>query len=329
MFCSDVGTAIVLKKLIQKSGDERSARLAFLIWLYFPLGIIISSVWGQLDPISLFLTLIAIYYLLTAKWLPSAISLGLATYLKTLPVVFLPVLLLQLPARTNRLKYSLVSLIVPAVGTLLPAWALNWGFRGLYNNTSFQVAIPTTGEMSLLGQVHVVPSLLAIVNPVTGIIWIPVMLATYLYIWKRNVQLVPALLLAILAFSISRPFLPEQWSLYPLAFLLLLIPEVNLEHFMGLTVAATGFVLVSNPLLVRFFTPIYAEAYNWDIYINNQSPYVLLRSSLLVIMALLYFIESTMIITGRRSAIYRVAAAVFSHSLLQNRKLLSWQASAT
>ena len=319
---ADIGAAVVLAKIILLSGDARSARTALLVWLYFPLGIIISSMWGQLDPISLFLSLLAIYFFLASKWLPSAAMLGLAIYLKTLPVVFLPVFLMQTRTRNIRLNYSLISLGIPIAGTLVPAQIFNWGYQGVYNNVSFQVAIPSSGAMSALGLVYLAPPVPSIVHYLIGSIWIPVLLATYFYIWKKNMPLVHALLITILAFSMSRPFLTEQWSLYPLAFLLLVQTRENLGHFLGLATSATAFLVVNNTLLVRFFTPISAGAFNWGIFVNDQSSYVVLRD-LVISLALLYFTESYLVIRGRESFVYRAIISVKPAWLLPKRRISS------
>ena len=317
MVLSDVGVAVMLAKILFRWGDAGSARNAFLIWLYFPLGIVISSVWGQLDSFALFLSLLAIYYFLSSKWLYSALTLGLAIYLKTLPVVFLPVFLIQYSlSRRNKLNYSLISLAIPVVGTFVPALALNWGFRGMYNNVSFQVSIPSAGAMSLLGQIHLFPSVLTAVHAFTGSIWVPVMMVVYVYAWKRNLSLVQGLLIAILAFSISRPFLPEQWSIYPLALLLLTVTADRLEHFVGLGVAAIGFLASNNTLLVRFLSPVSVEAFNWDEFINSHTPYLDIRVAATIITSLLYFTESLLIITGRESMVYRALGKfTLSHAL--------------
>lgn len=307
MVLADVGAALVLAKIILLSGNPKSARTAFLVWIYFPLGIIISSLWGQLDPISLFLTLLAVYYFIGSKWLTSAAMLGLSIYLKTLPLVFLPVFLMQARASKNiRLSYSLISLAIPVFGTLVPVLWFNWGFQGIYNNSSFQVAIPWDGALSALNIVYLLLNLPSFAHYVIGAIWIPVLLAAYVYVWKRGLPLVQGLLIAILVFSISRPFLPEQWSLYPLAFLLLVQTGENVGHFLGLAVSATAFTIANNTLLVRFFTPISVSAFNWDFFINNQSAYVDLRIAIMSLLALLYFAESFLVVTGRESIIHRV-----------------------
>lgn len=325
MVFADVGAAAVLAKIILLSGDAGSARRAFLIWVYFPFGIIISSVWGQLDPMALVLSLLAIYYALTNKWMSSAVTLGLSIYLKTLPLVFLPVFLMQ--ARTLkkvRVGYSLVALGIPVLGTLVPALVFNWGFQGMYNNFSFQVAIPWDGASSALGIIFLVLKLPSLAHYVIGALWIPILGATYAYIWKRNLELVQGLFLAVLVFGISRPFLPEQWSLYPLAFLLLFGMRENMRHFIGMAVASTGVLVVNNTLLIRFFSPISVDAFNWDIFTNNLSAYVGLRIAALSILALLYFTESLLAIMGRESLVYRlIVSARLSRSFREQRVSLT------
>jgi hypothetical protein len=320
MVWADVGAAVVLTKIILLSGDARSARTALLLWLYFPLGIIISSMWGQLDPISLFLSLLAIYFFLVSKWLPSAAMLGVAIYLKTLPIVFLPVFLMHSRTRNIGLGYSLISLIIPVAGTLVPALAFNWGYDAMYNNLAFQVAIPSAGAMSVLSLAYFALPLSSLALYVTGSIWIPVLLATYVYVWKRGLPLFHSLLIAILAFSISRPFLPEQWSLYSLALLLLIQTRENMGHFLGLASSSTAFLAFNNGLLVRFFTPVSVSAFNWDIFVS-PSPYVALWVAFRSLLALLYFTESFLVVLGRESVVHRAFLSLRPTWSLQKRRI--------
>jgi hypothetical protein len=320
MVWADVGAAVVLAKIILLSGDARSARIALLVWLYFPLGIIISSMWGQLDPIALFLTLLTVYFFLVSKWLPSAAMLGLAIYLKTLPIVFLPVFLMQSQTRNVKLGYSLISLVIPIAGTLVPAMAFNWGYSAMYNNLSFQVAIPSTGAMSALSLVYLALPLSSRALYVTGSIWIPALLATYVYAWKKRLPLFQGLLIAIVAFSISRPFLPEQWSLYPLALLLLVQTRENMGHFLGLAVSSTAFLAVNNGLLVKFFTPVSASAFSWNILID-PSPYVPLWVAFRSLLALLYLTESLLVVLGRESVVNRAIVSLKPAWSMQRRRI--------
>jgi hypothetical protein len=306
MVLADIGAALVLSKIILLSGDAKSARTAFLVWIYFPLGIMISSMWGQLDPISLFLTLLAVYYFIGSKWLISAVILGLSIYLKTLPLVFLPVFLMNSRFSLRiRLNFSLIALAIPVLGTIFPALLFNWGFQGMYNNFSFQVAIPFNGSLSAINLVYLALALPSLAHYIIGAIWIPVLLVTYVYLWKQEFRLVQGLLITVLVFSISRPFLPEQWSLYPLAFLLLIQTRQNVERFLGLAISATAFLVANNTLLVSFFSPVSTSAFNWEIFVNTQPGYGVLRIVVMSLLALLYFAEAFLVVAGRESIIHR------------------------
>lgn len=313
MVFADIGIAIVLAKIILFSGDVRLARTGLLVWVYFPLGIIISSVWGQLDPISLFLTLVAVYYFLSSKWLASASMLGLSIYLKALPIVFLPIFMIQSGvSRRKRVGHLLVALTIPLAGTVIPAIAFNWNLQGIYRYFVFQTALPGTGEMSVLGAFYSIPALWQFAQYFTPFLWIPVLLGAYTYVRRTSFGLLPGLLIAILAFTISRPFLSEQYTIYPLAFLLLMRNRENTGHFVGLATASTAFLVANNTLLVTFFSPLFPWAFNWNefpwtIFTINQPPQEAIRATVMSLSAVLYFAESLLVILRRESFVYRAA----------------------
>ncbi len=303
---SDVAVAIVLFRIITISKSPDLGRTGLLIWLYFPFGILVSSVWGALDPIALLLTLLAVYYFVTSKQVASASLLGLAIFLKPIPLVALPVLLMQLGTGLNRkLRYAVISLVIPAVGTLAPVLLLNWGFVGIFRNFSFQVAIPSYGALSILRVLSLLPSIPGAVHFLIGVFWIPALLIAYVYILQRKLPLLQGLMVVFSVFSISRPFLSEQWAIYPLALLLTMLSKPSLQHFIGLATSATGFLIANNTLLVSFLSPLSVVFYNWNVYVDNLSPYVLARTVALSIFASLYFAETLLTLLGKRSLVYK------------------------
>ncbi len=307
---ADVATAIVLFKMVRISNNPGLGRTVLLIWLYFPFAILVSSVWGALDPIALLLTLLAAYYFITSRRAASASLLGLAIFLKTLPIVALPVLLMQPGTSLNRkLSHGAISLGIPVVGTLTPTVLSNWGFAGLYQNFSFQAAIPSYGDSSILRVLAHLPRIPGAVHFLTGVIWIPILVVAYSYIQRRGLPVLEGLLVAFVVFSISRPFLPEQWAIYPLALLLTMINKTNLQHFLGLAISATAFLIASNTLLVPFLSPISVDFYVWNFYIDNLSPYVAARLVVLWILASLYFVEALLTLFGKRSIVYKALVA--------------------
>ena len=310
MVLSDLGAAVLLARIILLSKSPASARIGFLIWLYFPLGILVSSVWGALDPPSLFLTLLAIYYFFSSRRTSSAVALGLAIFLKTIPVIALPVFLLKLaPGSRQRLGYAGVSLAIPALGTVTPIFLLDWGFRGIVQNFSYQVDNTGSGAFGVIGSLFQFYQLHGIAHTITGLLWIPATILSYLYIYKRNLSLTQSLLIAFLAFSVTRVFLPEQWTLYPAALLITMIDQKQMTHFLGLTLTATIFLVINNTWLIPFLTPISVSFYYYSPF-GNAFPYSLATNAALLALSCLYLVEALMTISGRESVVYRALIKV-------------------
>jgi hypothetical protein len=308
MVISDLAVGLFLARIARHSLGDEPARRIFKIWMLFPYAIIVSSVWGALDPIALFLVLACVFYFQKGRMIASGIMLGLAIYLKTLPVIALPVLLMQPRSGLREgLQLSSLSLLIPFLGTVVPAVGLGWGFNGLSNNLSYQVVIPAYGALSAFGPLGLLP-IPSWGRSVTGLIWLPALLLAYFYVDKRRFGLIEGLMTAFLVFSVSRPFLPEQWAIYPLAFLLL--SRSSIGNFVGL--AITGFLglVANNTLLVRFFSPISLAAFNWEYAINNLSPFALPRIIIIFVSAGFYLLESALTWSGRPSLVFEALSFV-------------------
>jgi hypothetical protein len=308
MVLSDLAAGLFLARIALRSLGGESARRIFMIWMLFPYAIIVSSVWGALDPIALFLILASVYYFQQGRMIASGITLGLAIYLKTLPVIALPVLLMQ-PRSGIRdgLQLSSLSLLIPFLGTIVPAVGLGWGFTGLFNNLSYQVAIPAYGALSAFGPLGLLP-IPSWGRSVTGLIWLPALLLAYYYIEKRRFGLIEGLMTAFLVFSVSRPFLPEQWAIYPLAFLLL--TRNSIGNFVGLAIAGFSGLVANNTLLVKFFSPVSVAAFNWEFNINNLSAFAYPRTVIIFLLAGVFLLESALTLTGRPSLVFQTLSSV-------------------
>jgi hypothetical protein len=308
MVLSDLAAGLVLAKIALHSLGGESARRIFKIWMLFPYAIIVSSVWGALDPIALFLILVSVYYFQQGRMIASGIMLGLAIYLKTLPVIALPVLLMQPKSGLREgLQLSTLSLLIPFLGTIVPAVGLGWGFNGLFNNLSYQVVIPAYGALSAFGPLGVLP-VPSWGKSVTGLIWLPSLLVAYFYIEKRRFGLIEGLMTAFLVFSISRPFLPEQWAIYPLAFLLL--SRNSIGNFVGLAIAGFSGLVANNTLLVKFFSPVSVAAFNWEFNVNNLSAFAYPRAMIIFLLAGVFLLESALTLTGRPSLVFQTLSSV-------------------
>ncbi len=312
MVFSDIGCALVLARIVSSSKAATTARSVFLIWTYFPLAIITSSLWGALDPIVVFLTLLTVYYFSTSRFLLSAAVLGVAIFVKTIPVICLPLILMQDEiTMEKRVRYSCVALGIPAVGTLSPFVLLHWDTMEIIRNFSFQINGPNFEGISPLGGYFIAPFLPTALVTLAWTLWIPALFATYLYTFTRKPSLLQSLLVVFLVFIVARPFVSEQWALYPLAILLAMATKLNLQHFVGLSVSATGFLVSNNTLLLPFFSPLsFAFAFYPSV------PARLVPMSLFI---LLFFVETLLTLSGRTSILYSLLDKIVSKLMVKNR----------
>lgn len=110
MLLADVGTAIVLYKIIKRFSKKGFAEKAVLLFYLNPVSIWISSGWGQYDAIPAFFTILSFYLLLGDRIVPSAISLLFATLFKVYPAAFIlpaSVYLFKTEKRKELLTYPL------------------------------------------------------------------------------------------------------------------------------------------------------------------------------------------------------------------------------
>jgi hypothetical protein len=311
MVFSDIGCAIVLARIVGLSRAAPTVRSVFLIWTYFPLAIISSSLWGALDPIVLFLTLLTIYCFSTSRFIFSAAVLGVAIFVKTIPIIGLPLILMQAQMKIGkRVGYSCVALGIPAVGTLAPFILLKWDTMEIIRNFSFQVDGPSYGGISPLGGYLLAPFLPIGLRALAAIVWVPALVAAYLYAYFRKPPLLQGLLVIFLVFILARIFVSEQWALYPLAILLAMSSKLDPHHFTGLSVAATGFLVANNTLLLPFFSPI---SFAFAFY-----PAVPARLVPMSLFTLLFLLEALLTLSGRQSIVYKFLVKVSSKLTAQN-----------
>ncbi|MHA1834572.1 MAG: hypothetical protein ACTSV7_11360 [Candidatus Baldrarchaeia archaeon] len=119
---SDLFIAYILFLIMKKSGKERYAfPVALLYWLN-PLTILVSSVWGMFDSVSVVFALLGVYHFSNGRYLLSAFELGVGFGVKLHPIVLLPLFLLLLwrEGRIRMVKFLSV-FSVPAALSVLPS----------------------------------------------------------------------------------------------------------------------------------------------------------------------------------------------------------------
>lgn len=117
---ADLGTAILIYKYLSK---QKIKRLFVVFWtglfVLNPISVIISAAHGQLDSISSFLVVLAIYYL-TKYPILSFLSLGLSIAVKPNPLVLVPLFLfVQTTSFKKQVQYLLI-LLAPVIISMLP-----------------------------------------------------------------------------------------------------------------------------------------------------------------------------------------------------------------
>ncbi len=302
MIISDLLVAVLLFRLISKRGEPSGARRVAILWIYFPFAIIVSAMWGALDPVALFLVLASMYAFETGRPYVSAGLLGLAIYFKLMPIIFLPLFLI-IPALQARTKagYTGIALGIPFVGTVVPFYLFGWSFSGIFSAVSYQGSLPGFGG---LGIFNVLSLLQLPSSPLTlflSLLWVPALLIAYAYSYVKKAVLAEGFLITVLLFSVFRPIMPEQWALYPVAFLLLLGFKESRTHALAISGVATAYLLVNNVLLVRFFSPISLAAFNWDLFVDNLSGFSVVRYALLFALSTFFAAEAFSATLGRRS----------------------------
>ncbi|HEV2139052.1 MAG TPA: glycosyltransferase 87 family protein [Nitrososphaerales archaeon] len=302
MVFSDLLAAVLLFRLFSLKGDTNLAQKIAKLWIYLPLAIIVSAMWGALDPVALLLILGSLYAFEIKKPIWSAGLLGVAVYLKLMPIIFLPLFLFNSDFSTRKkAAFASIALIIPLLGTVLPFYLLGWNPSGIYNAVSYQGELPGFGGIGVFNAFSLLSPHTGVSTMVLSLVWFPALLAAYAYSYVKKVQRAEALLITVILFAIFRPTMPEQWAIYPIAFLLLLWNHENKVHAFALTGVATAYLAVNNFLLVRFFSPISLSAFNWDLMVDSASGVSELRYGLMLVLSAFFSAEALSIVLRRHS----------------------------
>ncbi|MDA4114996.1 MAG: hypothetical protein OK442_00400 [Thaumarchaeota archaeon] len=261
----DVLLAYYLYRYVGRRGSNR-ASFVLKLWLFSPLNVVLSAVWGMWDAIPMLFVVFA----LTAR--PGAyrgVWSGVATFAKSIPIIFA----IPLSWGPNRARNLALALGVPVVASLAIVWLAGWQV------TSFQIAVQSTlarggSSLSLWETAYYLNSIGVVSNSVlslfisTGYVWIAaVAVATVLaYKWfgfdtERGV--IQSLILITLAFLLLRGVVNEQYALYLFA-LGLIDAALWSPQRMKLVLVGIAAVFLFNftnvLLFIRYVTPIAPQA---------------------------------------------------------------------
>jgi len=109
---ADIMIGVMLYRMIREEINEDKGKKAMLLWIYNPLVIFISSIWGMFDSITTLFVMLSLYYLKKGKFTLSTILLGVSVCYKLYPVVLFPLYILIVYKLKRDKIFSIKQLII-------------------------------------------------------------------------------------------------------------------------------------------------------------------------------------------------------------------------
>lgn len=311
MIIADLFDACLIFKLVNSHAGSASAQKAFAFWLLCPYTLLISSIWGMFDQITLFFVLLALY-LLTNPWKSSFLeSIGIA--LKLLPSIYLPLFASMQSSWKKTILYTVLCVSLSASFSLFPYVIFrSWNLSAL---TSVGIDVTnkfanTMNYWEILNTYWVyygysTPSNTILVIRIIGLIWIPIVfLATFFCVRSiyRGIdgkilqeRVILSLIFVTLAFYLSKSVITEQFVIYFLGFGLfdyyVLPNKVRRKLFHCIWITAFATITFNSVFLLRFFEPI-STFYAIQASYFMSGPFGLIRLILMTFTAVLFSIFS-------------------------------------
>ena len=276
IIASDIAVAYLLYLVVKRHRPER-ALWAAEVWTFLPLSIIFSSIWGMFDSIAMALVLVA---LLSASVSSKSAFSGLATFAKSIPLIYAIPLTLGNPRRWWGI---LVAVLIPVALTFGISAIMGWSISDVFRVTASTVS-KGGGSMSVFTIVNYLEYLGTIVPQtvdqlwVLNYLWIPAVLigtvvAARAYGLRSDAAVIKVMLVATLLFLIFKSQVNEQYSVYLLVLGLLdvsLIQPKRIRLLAATAVVVMVYLLANNLLMLRFTAPIYSEATLVDYTLDLQ-----------------------------------------------------------
>jgi hypothetical protein len=268
---ADVLLAFLLFLYVRRQNPELAPKVMAL-WLFSPITIIISSIWGTFDSMAMSLVMLAL--LAPAGRARSAWS-GLATFVKSIPVIYILPLSFS---RERRWTNFAIALGVPVLSTVVIVYLAGWPVTGLHytvistlENTLHVYGFPLSlwGTWVFLNSLNVVSNstFYSVINW-GAYLWIPAVVVASLAArsWfgsDSDRGVVQSLLVITLTFLLVRGQVNEQYSIYLLALLLVdasLWNPGRMRLFYVVSAVVLAAIVTNNVLLIRFLSPVYPNA---------------------------------------------------------------------
>jgi len=116
---ADLISLLLVAKLLRRLARWNTASFGLLAMALCPVSVVISGFHGNTDPVMIAFVLLSIYCIVSGRsaWAAGA-AMGMALNIKIVPVIFIPAVLLYLPAMRERLRYIASLAAVFLLGSL-------------------------------------------------------------------------------------------------------------------------------------------------------------------------------------------------------------------
>jgi uncharacterized membrane protein len=277
---ADILISIVVGQIVYSlTGSEKKAQSALILYLFNPVTIIISSVWGMFDAIPSLFALLSTVFLLRSEYLKSGLILGLGIAFKGFfPAMLLPFFLFSIwekeKNRSVATKYLLSSILIPIASSIPFLFAESGVYISSYlfhlnrlpRNLTYWFSIS-----ALLGGEQVSTSTII---SVTTVLSITLFLVLYIVmIGKGNSRakgsdkesIFKGINLVLLVFFVTSIIVNEQYLIWLLPFLIVYFSCYKrslMSIFYALTGLDAAFIILNvGP---RFFSPLIQAPALWN-----------------------------------------------------------------
>jgi len=300
MIIGDVLCGYLIYKVNKKYFNKEDINTS-LIWLFNPITIVFSSIWGIPHALAIFFILLFLY-----NFYKQFIFIYLLIFFLIigLPFIyFLPYLAIEFKKRKN-FRYSLILFFIIAI--LLPILSLI-PFQLQNQLINITMAVEDVFFKKALGQFNMFmifnylyyldsrtfSNFISIAASFIPYLWFPILIFfTIIYKIRINnfnnfIEFSKFFFIITIIFLIFRQNVNEQYMLYFLSLCLINFNLIENKHFKRLflliQINTLLFILTNNPFLLRFATPLNQEFYFIDISLTSTEPLRFLRLTLMTI----------------------------------------------
>jgi Gpi18-like mannosyltransferase len=304
-----IASALVTGILLQRMTGKRSAAVS---WLVNPLVILVSAIWGQLDPISALFAVASVYFYREDKKYHAYLFASLGAAVKVWPFLLVPLFLAHSLKKDGFNKKSLKPL-----AALLPPVAVVAGLYAAFGNPLealfifvYARGIPTYAGQFTVNGLTWQQLLVAIGSPPVPlflILGLPLYALILVQVYRSadNDDITKWIVVSILVFYLTYNYVNPQYFYWILPFLILQGRKLATWVFTALpmlyiALAYNIYYFVSPVLLLREFSIGASIFEQLKLAYSFQSPVVFIElSAILPTLAYLFLLREELLLHGK------------------------------